>query len=78
MQFINKAARQDYNLKQELIEELEAGEIDVSLPAPTETVRGGVLQQEDIADLGEEDEVTAENFNAVLDALRAAGLLASE
>lgn len=43
--------------------------------APTATQRGGVLQQAAIADVSAAP--TQQNFNAVLAALRAAGLLAS-
>lgn len=42
---------------------------------PTTTIRGGVLQQPAIADV--DDYPTADDFNGLLAALRAAGVLAT-
>jgi len=49
--------------------------IPITLATPTETVRGGVLQQAAIADLTAAP--TMEDINTILAALRASGLIAS-
>lgn len=69
MAYPNKAMRLDAEVKEEILTQVQTN-------APTETERGGVLQQPAIADLiAAPDE---NDFNGLLAALRAAGILAEE
>lgn len=49
--------------------------VPTTLAVPTETVRGGVLKQANIPDLGSTDTVDVEDINEILAVLRGAGLM---
>lgn len=67
MAYPNKAMRLDAEVKEEILTQVQTN-------APTETERGGVLQQPAIADIAVAPDET--DFNGLLAALRAAGILA--
>lgn len=56
---------------------VKGSDVPYTLPAATTTVRGGVKQAAVIADSTEETNPTVTEYNALLAALRTAGILAS-